>query len=138
MSGSGGYYKYRCKYFFTHNCPHWVWVHNAPCAHCLADGRDTDAAILPGSVRLSREIYVPQLENGAFQYIIMQIIATSDADSGWAVKDQPSQVYPTATGPSIISTAPAIDGFESQKHTKLALGLQGDGRGWAARGSNFE
>lgn len=32
---SGGYYKYRCKYFFTHNCPYWVWVHNAPCAHCL-------------------------------------------------------------------------------------------------------
>ncbi|KAF8862763.1 hypothetical protein BDZ45DRAFT_798940 [Acephala macrosclerotiorum] len=40
MSGSGGYYKYRCKYWLTYNCPHWVWVNNAPCAHCLADGRD--------------------------------------------------------------------------------------------------
>src|ERR1700712_5753689 len=35
MSGSGGYYKYRCKYWLTHNCPNWVWVNNAPCAHCL-------------------------------------------------------------------------------------------------------
>ena len=35
MSGSGGYYKYRCKYWLTHNCSNWVWVNNAPCAHCL-------------------------------------------------------------------------------------------------------
>ena len=35
MSGSGGYYKYRCKYRLTYNCPNWVWVNNAPCAHCL-------------------------------------------------------------------------------------------------------
>lgn len=35
MSGSGGYYKYRCKYWLTYNCPNWVWVNNAPCAHCL-------------------------------------------------------------------------------------------------------
>lgn len=35
MSGSGGFYKYRCKYFYTHNCNNWVYVNNAPCAHCL-------------------------------------------------------------------------------------------------------
>lgn len=35
MSGAGGFYKYRCKYFYTHNCPNWVWVNNAPCASCL-------------------------------------------------------------------------------------------------------
>lgn len=34
-SGSGGFYKYRCKYFHSHNCPHWVYVNNAPCAYCL-------------------------------------------------------------------------------------------------------
>lgn len=34
-SASGGYYKYRCKYWLTHNCRHWVWVNNASCAHCL-------------------------------------------------------------------------------------------------------
>ncbi|KAK3933815.1 hypothetical protein QBC46DRAFT_326000 [Diplogelasinospora grovesii] len=42
MSGSGGFYKYRCKYFYTHNCPNWVWANNAPCASCLAEGRDAD------------------------------------------------------------------------------------------------
>ncbi|KAK3943199.1 hypothetical protein QBC46DRAFT_378508 [Diplogelasinospora grovesii] len=40
MSGSGGFYKFRCKYFYTHDCPNWVWVSHAPCASCLADGRD--------------------------------------------------------------------------------------------------
>ncbi|CAH0034977.1 unnamed protein product [Clonostachys rhizophaga] len=37
---SGGFYKYRCKYFYSHNCTNWVWVNNAPCASCLAEGRD--------------------------------------------------------------------------------------------------
>lgn len=35
MSGSGGFYKYRCKYFYTHNCQNWVWVNKAACASCL-------------------------------------------------------------------------------------------------------
>lgn len=34
-SGSGGFYKYRCKYFYTYNCSNWVYVSNAPCANCL-------------------------------------------------------------------------------------------------------
>ncbi|KAK3937693.1 hypothetical protein QBC46DRAFT_410893 [Diplogelasinospora grovesii] len=40
MSGSGGFYKYMCKYFYTHNCPNWVWVNYAACASCLAEGRE--------------------------------------------------------------------------------------------------
>lgn len=39
MSGSGGFYKYRCKYFYTHNCTNWVYVNNAPCANCLVSLR---------------------------------------------------------------------------------------------------
>lgn len=35
MSGSGGFYKYRCKNFYSHNCPNWVWVNNSPCATCI-------------------------------------------------------------------------------------------------------
>lgn len=36
MSGSGGYYKYRCKYFLTaYCCTNWVYVAHAPCANCL-------------------------------------------------------------------------------------------------------
>ncbi|CAK7203720.1 hypothetical protein SEUCBS139899_006466 [Sporothrix eucalyptigena] len=42
MSGSGGFYKYRCKYFLTHDCPNWVFVNYAPCADCCAAGRDMD------------------------------------------------------------------------------------------------
>ncbi|TVY80667.1 hypothetical protein LSUE1_G004501 [Lachnellula suecica] len=137
MSGSGGYYKYRCKYFFSHNCPHWVWVHNAPCAHCLADGRDSDAAIMPSPFRLSREVYVPQLENGALHYIIMEIIANSDADSGWTVKNIPNQTSPIATGPTAVSST-VTDRIDSQKHSKSGLGVQGGGAGWSVKTSNPE
>lgn len=35
MSGSGGFYKYRCKYFYTHNCPNWVYCNGHACAMCL-------------------------------------------------------------------------------------------------------
>ncbi|KAK3364825.1 hypothetical protein B0T24DRAFT_537182 [Lasiosphaeria ovina] len=34
MSGSGGFYKYRCKYFYSQNCTNWVYVNGAPCAMC--------------------------------------------------------------------------------------------------------
>jgi hypothetical protein len=35
MSGSGGFYKYRCKYFYTHNCDNWVYANGHACAMCL-------------------------------------------------------------------------------------------------------
>lgn len=41
MSGSGGFYKYRCKYFYTHNCTNWVYVNNSPCANCLVSPKPT-------------------------------------------------------------------------------------------------
>ncbi len=34
---SSGFYKYRCKYFLTHNCPNWVYCHGHPCALCLVN-----------------------------------------------------------------------------------------------------
>ncbi|KAK3933498.1 hypothetical protein QBC46DRAFT_434149 [Diplogelasinospora grovesii] len=65
MSGSGGFYKYRCKYFYTHNCPNWVWVNNSPCASCLAEGRDADDNVSNSTAapswRLGKEIYVSQV-----------------------------------------------------------------------------
>ncbi|XXH01473.1 hypothetical protein Hte_007833 [Hypoxylon texense] len=30
----GGFYKYRCKYFYTHNCPNWVYENYSSCASC--------------------------------------------------------------------------------------------------------
>lgn len=35
MSGSGGFYKYRCKYFYTYNCPNWVYANGHACPMCL-------------------------------------------------------------------------------------------------------
>jgi hypothetical protein len=35
MSGSGGFYKYRCKYFYSHNCLEWVYQNGATCVRCL-------------------------------------------------------------------------------------------------------
>ncbi|XDG08313.1 hypothetical protein ABKA04_007928 [Annulohypoxylon sp. FPYF3050] len=37
---SGRYYKFRCKYFLTHNCTNWVYVNGAPCPMCCAEGRE--------------------------------------------------------------------------------------------------
>ena len=45
MSGSGGFYKYRCKYFLTHNCPNWVYANGHACALCLV--RQPTAIITP-------------------------------------------------------------------------------------------
>jgi len=137
MSGSGGYYKYRCKYWLTYNCPNWVWVNNAPCAHCLADGRDSDAAMMSGPLRISREIYVPQFENGFLHYTIMEIIAASDTDSGWSVKDLPSQPLPNASGPSALSFT-ATDGLDTQKSSKSGFQAQGEESRWAGSSDNLE
>ncbi|KAK6362283.1 hypothetical protein TWF730_005979 [Orbilia blumenaviensis] len=38
---ASGYYKYRCKNFYSHNCGNWVWVNNTACAECVAAGRDS-------------------------------------------------------------------------------------------------
>lgn len=64
--------------------------------------------------RISREVYVPQIENGLLQYIIMEIVAASDTDRGWAVKDIPIQPFPTATGPTAVSFT-ATDGKDAQR-----------------------
>lgn len=63
--------------------------------------------------RISREVFVPQIENGSLQYILMEIVAASDTDSGWAVKDIPVQPFPTATGPSAVSIT-AAGGIDTQ------------------------
>ncbi|KAK6542845.1 hypothetical protein TWF694_006784 [Orbilia ellipsospora] len=41
MSSGGGYYKYRCKNFYSNNCPNWVWVNNTACAECTLNGLDS-------------------------------------------------------------------------------------------------
>jgi hypothetical protein len=66
----------------------------------------------------------------------MEIIAASDFDSGWTVKDLPPQPYPTASGPSAVNMT-VTDGVDTQKNPKRGLRTSGGG-GWMASGGNPE
>lgn len=80
--------------------------------------------------RISREVYVPQFENGFLHYTIMEIIAASESDSGWAVKDLPAQPFPNATGPSAMVSITAMDGVETQRVSKNGFQIPLDREGW--------
>jgi hypothetical protein len=61
---------------------------------------------------------VPHIENGFLHYIIMEIVAVSDGDSGWAVKDNaPPQPFPIATGSASVSFT-AMNGLDHQRLPK--------------------
>jgi hypothetical protein len=92
--------------------------------------------MMAGPFRISREVWVPQLENGFLHYTIMEIIAASDADSGWAVKDMPSQPFPTATGPSAVGFA-AMDGLDTQRALKTGPQAQASGGNWTGNSVNL-
>ncbi|KAI2471539.1 hypothetical protein F4781DRAFT_429228 [Annulohypoxylon bovei var. microspora] len=102
MSGSGGYYKYRCKYFYTHNCPNWVYVNNSPCANCCAEGRDVDggASEMPPS-RCSHDICVPRVEDGVVHYTLMEIVNTDETGNQWALRYKVNQTQV----PTVITTS---------------------------------
>lgn len=36
ISGSGGFFRYHCKNWMTHDCPNWIYVNNSTCQNCLA------------------------------------------------------------------------------------------------------
>ncbi|KAH6656698.1 hypothetical protein BKA67DRAFT_642804 [Truncatella angustata] len=98
-SGGGGFYKYRCKYFYTHNCPNWVYVNNSPCPTCCAEGRDSEA--VPSAVRnFSRDVCVPQAANGTIHYTLMEMVNLNEASSDWRL------VYKAAQKPitTVVTT----------------------------------
>ncbi|KAL7922027.1 hypothetical protein ACQKWADRAFT_111926 [Trichoderma austrokoningii] len=91
MSSSGGFYKYRCKNFYSHNCPNWVWVNNSPCATCIAEGKDANERPRSSSMT-SREIVTPRVRDGILQYTIAELaapIALHDEVSGIINGDEP-------------------------------------------------
>lgn len=104
-----------------------------------ADGRDSDIAAMPGPFRISREVHVPQFENGFLHYTVMEIIAGSDSDSGWVIKLPPAQPFPSATGPTAI-TLTAMEGIDTQKTGVSKRGLQATGRGgsWTGNEGHLE
>ncbi|KAI1769105.1 hypothetical protein GGR53DRAFT_226796 [Hypoxylon sp. FL1150] len=106
MSGSGGFYKYRCKYFYTHNCPNWVYVNNSPCAACCAEGRDVEGAAseMP-SWKPPREICVPRVEDGTVHYTLMEIVNTDESGNQWTLRYKVEQTQVPA-----VSTTSATPG----------------------------
>jgi len=89
--------------------------------------------------RISREIYVPQLENGFLHYIMMEIVAASDVDSGWAIKIPPAPTFPTSTVPSTAPSAVSFKAMSNPDTPGLAKGgVQITGQGWAGGTDNFE
>ncbi|KAF3070914.1 hypothetical protein GL218_00417 [Daldinia childiae] len=108
MSGSGGFYKYRCKYFYTHNCPNWVYVNNSPCANCCAEGRDVDGEVpempLP---RHSHDICVPRVEDGVVHYTLMELVNTNESGSQWILRYKVNQTQvPTVMTTNATPGAP--------------------------------
>ncbi|KAK4120769.1 hypothetical protein N657DRAFT_658142 [Parathielavia appendiculata] len=106
MSGSGGFYKYRCKYFYTYNCPNWVYCNGHACAMCLAEGRDT-AESEPSAPpqqhsstawqlqrrqnpSIAAEICVPQAIHGTLRYTVMEIVPTDETSPGayWVLRQK--------------------------------------------------
>jgi hypothetical protein len=77
-------------------------------------------ALMPGPFRISREVYVPQLENGFLHYQVMEIIAASDFDSGWALKDL------------------SHDGMEDQKCLPERFNSLSDGANWMGSEGNLD
>ena len=107
MSGSGGFYRYRCKYWLTHNCNNWVYVNGAACAYCVvsfgpwvsdvghsetdkdcgqADGRESmESETTAPAHHFSREICVPRVCDGTLQYMLMELVE-SGTGNYWAVR----------------------------------------------------
>lgn len=90
---------------------------------------------MPGRFRILREVHVPQFANGFLHYTVMSIIAGSDTDSGWVIKHPPTQQFPSATGPTAVTTT-AIGGMDQKvETTKSALTAGGD---WTGHEGHFE
>lgn len=96
-SGGGGFYKYRCKYFYTHNCPNWVYVNNSPCANCCAEGRDSETSTAGLSRYSSRDIFVPKAADGIIKYTMMEMVNVDEASSDWSLR------YKTAQKPQLAT-----------------------------------
>ncbi|KFG79402.1 hypothetical protein MANI_009661 [Metarhizium anisopliae] len=109
---SGGFYKYRCKYFYTHNCQNWVWVNKAPCATCMAEGRDDEKAPTSGWM-MSRDIAVPRVQDGVLQYAMMELVAPTVPGEDWHLRDKVARIHPADSVNNGISAAAGNTSTES-------------------------
>ncbi|GJN74495.1 hypothetical protein JDV02_006043 [Purpureocillium takamizusanense] len=95
--GGNGFYKYRCKYFMSHNCPNWVWVANSPCASCLADGRENEQAKMPAWATISRDIVAPRVRDGVLQYVVMELVPPTEPGETWTLRDKAPPAVPVTS-----------------------------------------
>ncbi|OIW27188.1 hypothetical protein CONLIGDRAFT_682263 [Coniochaeta ligniaria NRRL 30616] len=100
MSGSGGYNKYRCKYFSTHGCEHWVLVKNAACLYCVAAGRDDVGMPAEQLFNHPQEVCIPIVHQGTLSYtIIMELVQTGQSRNHGPLRHKATQqpLMPTIT-----------------------------------------
>ncbi|KAH6621242.1 hypothetical protein B0J18DRAFT_466847 [Chaetomium sp. MPI-SDFR-AT-0129] len=92
-SAGGGFDRFKCKYWLTHNCPGTTYCNGHPCHMCMVSGRfsfDTEAPRSPSQSPRQRtatawqdpehrgypvparptEVYVPHAVNGTLQYTL--------------------------------------------------------------------
>jgi hypothetical protein len=67
----------------------------------------------PSHGQFSKEVFVPQFEDGNLFYTLMEIVALSEFDRGWYVKELPENEFPTTTGPAAVSLT-ATDRIDAQ------------------------
>jgi len=97
------------------------WIRWTITNHHQADGRDSDAS-KASPFRISREVCVPQFEQGFLHYIMMEIVANSDVDSGWVVKTQPTETtFPISTTMPVSSSYKAFSGVDTHGFARNAF-----------------
>ncbi|KAK6824704.1 hypothetical protein PG995_015690 [Apiospora arundinis] len=110
--GGGGVYRYRCRCFYSHNCPNWTYVNNTCCTQCVAAGHDTQAATQEASWYPSKEISIPRVENGVLDYTLMEIVAGGQTGNEWTLRPKVDFDQPPAGGhattTSAVPNAPVI------------------------------
>ncbi|KAM3510729.1 hypothetical protein MY11210_005602 [Beauveria gryllotalpidicola] len=88
MTEPSGYFQYHCKYFNSpRNCPKWVWINNAACQVCIADGFDDEP--LPAATRTaSRDFLAPHVNNGILQYAHMEVAVSEQGEEGLVMRSK--------------------------------------------------
>ncbi|OPB43140.1 hypothetical protein A0O28_0087760 [Trichoderma guizhouense] len=99
---SGGFYKYRCKNFYSHNCPNWVWVNNSPCATCIAEGRDAEEQSLPSSTACQVNIVAPRIRDDILHDTFMESVAPSDVGESWILHDEGNGIIDNDEQPQTV------------------------------------
>lgn len=65
---------------------------------------------------------MPRFEQGFLHYIMMEIVANSDVDTGWVVKIQPTETpFPTSTTMPLSGSYKAFTGIETHGLAKSAF-----------------